>query len=97
VLSRDADASSGACLQTLKGYSSIVSSDTLVSILASLHPDKIVTELQQPISQDVAISPKNTWISNNAQVVLWLPTEYRLGCSATSGRCVAIGTGLGKV
>jgi WD40 repeat protein len=91
------DASSGACLQTLKGHSGAVSSTDLVSILASLHPNKTVTELQQPVSQEVAISPNHTWISNNAQDVLWLPTEYRPVCSAMSGRCVGIGTGSGKV
>jgi WD40 repeat protein len=91
------DASSGACLQTLEGHSGRVSSTDLVSILASLHPNKTVTQLQQPVSQEVAISPNHTWISNNAQDVLWLPTEYRPVCSAMSGRCVGIGTGSGKV
>jgi WD40 repeat protein len=91
------DASSGACLQTLDGHGSSLSSATLVSILASLHPNKIVTELQQPVSQELAISPNQTWICNNAQDVLWLPTEYRPVCSAMSGRCVGIGTGSGKV
>jgi WD40 repeat protein len=91
------DASSGACLQTLKGYSLSVSSANLVSILASLHSNKTVTEPQQPVSQGVAIRSNYTWISNNAQDVLWLPTEYRPACSAMSGRCVGIGTGSGKV
>jgi WD40 repeat protein len=91
------DASSGACLQTLEGHSGRVSSTDLVSILASLHPNKTVTQLQQPVSQEVAISPNHTWISNNPQDVLWLPTEYRPFCSAMSGRCVGIGTGSGKV
>jgi len=91
------DASSGACLQTLEGHSSDVSSATLVSILASLHPNKTVTELWQPVSREVAISPNRTWISNNTQDVLWLPTDYRPACSAMSGRCVGIGTGSGKV
>jgi WD40 repeat protein len=91
------DASSGACLQTLEGYSRGVSSATLVSILALLHPNKTVTELQQPVSQEVAISLNHTWISNNAQDVLWLPTEYRPLYSAMSGRCVGIGTGSGNV
>jgi WD40 repeat protein len=91
------DASSGACLQTLEGHSDYVSSTDLVSILASLHPNKTVTQLQQPVSHEVAISPNHTWISNNPQDVLWLPTEYRPFCSAMSGRCVGIGTGSGKV
>jgi WD40 repeat protein len=91
------DASSGACLQTLEGHSLSVSSATLVSTLASLHPNKIVTELQQPVSQEVAISPNCTWISYKAQDMLWLPTEYRPVCSAISGRCISVGTGSGKV
>jgi WD40 repeat protein len=94
------DAYSGACLQTLEGYSSTVSSANLVSILVSLHPDKIAIEPQQPVSQGAAISLNRTWVSNNAQDMVWLPTEYRPDrpeCSAMSGRCVGIGTGSGKV
>ena len=91
------DASSGACLQTLEGYSGYVKSAELASILASLHPDKTVTKLQQPVFQGAAISSDKTWISDNAQNLLWLPTEYRPACSAVSGRCVGIGTGSGKV
>jgi WD40 repeat protein len=91
------DAHSGACLQTLEGYSSIVSSPNLVSILVSLHLDKTAIEPQQPVSQGAAISLDCTWVSNNAQNIVWLPTEYRPGGSAVSGRCVGIGTGSGKV
>ncbi|KAL5375855.1 hypothetical protein DPSP01_010851, partial [Paraphaeosphaeria sporulosa] len=91
------DASSGACLQTLEGYSSTVRSADLICILASLYPDKTVTEPQQPVSQGVTISTNYTWISDNAQNMLWLPTEYRPACSAVSGRYVGIGTGSGKV
>jgi WD40 repeat protein len=94
------DAHSGACLQTLEGYSSTVGSANLVSILVSLHPDKTAIEPQQPVSQGAAVSLNCTWVSNNAQDMVWLPTEYRPGrpaCSAVSGRCVGIGTGSGKV
>jgi WD40 repeat protein len=94
------DAHSGVCLQTLEGYSSIASSVNLVSILVSLHPDKTAIEPQQPVSQGAAISLNCTWVSNNAQDMVWLPTEYRPdgpACSAVSGRCVGIGTGSGKV
>ncbi|KAF1978729.1 NACHT-domain-containing protein [Bimuria novae-zelandiae CBS 107.79] len=89
------DASSGACLQTLKGHGS-VSSANLVSILASLHSET-VTNSQQPIRQGPAISSDITWISNNNQNLLWLPTEYRPSCSAISRTCVGLGTGSGKV
>jgi WD40 repeat protein len=91
------DAHSGACLQTLEGHSSLVSSADLVSILVSLHPDKTAIEPQQPVSRGAAISLNLTWVSNNAQNMVWLPTEYRPGGSAVSGRCVGIGTGSGKV
>ncbi|OAG06300.1 HET-domain-containing protein [Paraphaeosphaeria sporulosa] len=91
------DASSGACLQTLEGHGSTVRSADLISILASLHPYKTVTEPQKPVFHGVTISLNYTWISNNAQNMLWLPTEYRPACSAVSGRCVGIGTGSGKV
>jgi WD40 repeat protein len=90
-------ASSGACLQTLEGHSLCVSSAHLVSILASLHSNKIVTEPQQPFSLEVAIGLNDTCISYNAQDMLWLPTEYPPACSAMSGRRVGIGTRSGKV
>ena len=91
------DASSGACLQTLENHSNLVSSADLVSILATIHPNQSVTDPQQPVSHGLAISSNRTWMSNNAQDTLWLPTEYRPVCSAVSGRCVGIGTGSGKV
>jgi WD40 repeat protein len=91
------DASSGACLQTLEGYSGIASSADLVSVLMSLHPDETAIEPQQPVSQGAAISLNCTWVSNKAQNMVWLPTEYRPGGSAVSGRCIGIGTGSGKV
>jgi WD40 repeat protein len=94
------DAHSGACLQTLEGHSGLVSSADLVSILVSLHPDKTVIEPQQPVSQGAAISLNCTWVSNNAQDMVWIPREYRPdipACSAVSGRCVGTGTGSGKV
>jgi WD40 repeat protein len=91
------DAHSGACLQTLEGYSGAISSADLVSILVSLHPDKTAIEPQQPVYQGAAISLNRTWVSNNAQNMVWLPTEYRPGSTAVSGRCVGIGTGSGKV
>jgi WD40 repeat protein len=91
------DVHSGACLQTLEGHSSTVSSASLVSILVSLYPDKTAIEPQQPVSQGAAISLNCTWVSNNAQNIVWLPTEYRPWSSAVLGRCVGIGTGSGKV
>jgi WD40 repeat protein len=77
------DASSGACLQTLKGHSQV---NNLVGF-----------ETQLPIHQGIGISLDRTWITHNAQKWLWLPSEYRPKYSAVLGRCVAIGTGSGKV
>jgi WD40 repeat protein len=89
------DASSGACLQTLEGRSGAVSSADLVSILALPHSDKTVTKPQPSVRQEVMISSDNIWISDDAQELLWLPTEYRPVSSAISGKCVALGGGSG--
>jgi WD40 repeat protein len=91
------DASSGACLQTLEGHSGPVSSADLVSILALPHSDEIVGKSQQSIRQKVMISSDNIWISDDAQELLWLPTEYRPASAAVSGKRVGLGTGSGKV
>ena len=86
------DASSGACLQTLEGYSKWVNSTDLVFILL---PHTV--EPQQTIRQRIAISSDGTWIPDGAQNILWLQTEYRPSCSATSSSSVSLGTGSGKV
>ncbi|KAF1970549.1 HET-domain-containing protein [Bimuria novae-zelandiae CBS 107.79] len=78
------DASSGACLQTLEGYSSIVQYSGLVSILASLHSETVTKKPQQAVRQGTALSLDSTWISNNSQNLVWLPTEYRPSCSTIS-------------
>jgi WD40 repeat protein len=90
------DASSGACLQTLEGHSNSVRLADLISILALPHSDEIVTKPQLFVHQEVMISPDNIWISDDAQELLWLPTEYRPVSSAISGKCVALGGGLGS-
>jgi WD40 repeat protein len=91
------DASSGACLQTLEGQSSNVTSADLISILASLLSETTAIKRQQYASQGAATSSDDTWISYNAQNLLWLPTEYRPSCTAVSGRRVSLGTGSGKI
>ena len=91
------DASSGACLQMLEGHNSYISSANLVSILALLHSDEIVTKPWQSVRQKVMISSDNIWISDDAQELLWLPTGYRPANAAVSGRCVGLGTGSRKV
>ncbi|KAH5983398.1 hypothetical protein HBI84_247640 [Parastagonospora nodorum] len=91
------DASSGACLQTLEGHSSSVRSADLVSILALPHSDELVSRPNQLVRQGIAISLDKIWISDKAQKLLWLPTEYRPVSSAISGRCVGLGGGSGRV
>jgi WD40 repeat protein len=90
------DASSGTCLQTLEGHSYYVSSADLVSILALPHSDEIVSRPNQLVRQGIAISSDKIWVSDKAQKLLWLPTEYRPVSSAISGRCVGLGGGSGR-
>jgi WD40 repeat protein len=91
------DASCGACLQTLEGYSGDVSSADLVSILVLLHSNEIVSRPNQLVRQRISISLDNIWVvSDTAQKLLWLPTEYRPVSSAISGRCVGLGGGSGR-
>ncbi|KAH8726251.1 putative WD-repeat protein [Phaeosphaeriaceae sp. PMI808] len=88
------DASNGTCLQTLEDRSH----SDLEAILASLYSHEIVKKSWQPIHQeDISISADRTWICNNAQKLLWLPTEYRPVCTAISGRHAGLGTASGKV
>ena len=87
------DAHSGVCLQTLKGHGS----SDLAQILASQYPNKAIDEARKPVCQNIHISDDGVWIFLNAQKLLWLPTEYRPGCTAISGEHVGIGTGHGKV
>jgi WD40 repeat protein len=91
------DASSGGCLQTLEGHSRSVRSAELISFLASLYSDRTVTKPQQRARQGIAISLDDIWVSDNAQKLLWLPTEYRPERAAVLGRSVGIGTGSGKI
>ena len=43
------------------------------------------------------ISFDGTWILNQGERVLWLPSEYRPSCSDISGSSIGIGTGSGRV
>jgi WD40 repeat protein len=92
------DASCGACLQTLEGYSGDVSSADLVSILVLLHSNEIVSRPNQLVRQRISISLDNIWVvSDTAQKLLWLPTEYRPVSSAISGRYVGLGRASGRL
>ncbi|KAF1938755.1 hypothetical protein EJ02DRAFT_353829, partial [Clathrospora elynae] len=101
------DASSGACLQTLDNLTSSVAfnstsshlhtNNSVITIIASPRSNESMTQLQQPIHRDIGISSDRTWITDNAQKLLWLPIEYRPVCSAASGRYIGIGVRSGKV
>jgi WD40 repeat protein len=91
------DTSNGACLQMFKSHSNVVSSADLFSILALPYSDNTSIEHYQLVRQEITISSDNIWVSDNTQKLLWLPTEYRPGKAAVSGRCVGVGTGSGKV
>ncbi|KAH7382615.1 WD40-repeat-containing domain protein [Phaeosphaeria sp. MPI-PUGE-AT-0046c] len=93
----DISGGSNTCLQTLEGYSVKVNPHDLVSTLASLYSDRDVAEVQPSVHQGAAISLDGTWITENGQNLLWIPTEHRAIYSAVSGRYVGIGTGPGKV
>ncbi|KXJ84887.1 hypothetical protein Micbo1qcDRAFT_110403, partial [Microdochium bolleyi] len=43
------------------------------------------------------LSPDGSWVTCNDQNVLWLPPEYRPGCSAVLGRTVCVGCRSGRV
>ncbi|KAF2023596.1 HET-domain-containing protein [Setomelanomma holmii] len=89
------DASSGTCLQTLKGHQAGLAD--LVSILAQQRSDRTTTKSHQPVCHRIAINSEGIWITDHAENMLWLPTDYRPLSSAVSGRCVGLGTMSGKV
>jgi WD40 repeat protein len=90
------DASSGACLQTLEGYDSYASSADPAYNFAFPHSDKILIKSHQPVSQRIAVSSDDVWVSDNTQHQVWLPVEYRPLCSAASGIRIGLGTASGK-
>ncbi|KAF5848985.1 hypothetical protein GGP41_010115 [Bipolaris sorokiniana] len=87
------DTHSGVCLQTFEDYGF----SDLAQILGSQYPNKVIDKARKPVSQNIHISDDGVWICLNAHKLLWLPTEYRPGCTAISGEYVGIGTGHGKV
>ena len=102
---------SGACLQTLDVGKLLfnISFDTTGSYLHSEYGlvalDTISTsnkpansiKPQNPQYPGINLSLKRDWITYNSENLIWLPSEYRPGCSAVSGRTIGIGVGSGKV
>jgi WD40 repeat protein len=106
------DASSGDCLQTLGIGKTLfkISFDTtgsylhteigtialgVSSPLSNMTPS--VTDPPSPRYQGWALSLDREWITYNSENWVWLPSEYRLTCSAVSVKTIAIGAGTGKV
>jgi WD40 repeat protein len=105
------DAGSGDCMQILNVNRAPlnISFDTTGSYLHTDYgtvavdalsvldrtPDTIAR--QDPRYQGVGLSPNRDWITYNSEYLVWLPSDYRPGCSAVSGRTIGIGVGSGKV
>lgn len=104
------DASSGACLATLEVGKALHSIS--FNITGSyLHTEIGMLAVDAPTAsyadsdgasrtlqyQAAGLSPIDEWITYNSENILWLPSEYRPGCSATSGNTIGIGVGSGKV
>ncbi|KAF2802307.1 WD40 repeat-like protein [Mytilinidion resinicola] len=106
------DVNSGACLQTLnvdKALRNIFFDTTglylhteigtisvsAIPLVSSSTP--AVIEAQKPRYQGLALSSDGDWITHNSKKLLWLPSEYRPLCSATSDRTIGVGAGTGRV
>ena len=55
------------------------------------------TAYQKLRRRDYGVSSNRTWIMCNSENLLWLPSEYRPSCSATTASTVAIGCASGRV
>jgi WD40 repeat protein len=106
------DASSGACLQTLKVSTVLrnisfditglylhteIGAITIGATPLVLSSTPTVTEPQNPRYQGLALSSDGAWITHNSENLVWLPSEYRPSCSAVSGKTIGIGVGSGRV
>ena len=105
------DANSGECLLTV-GVEKVLYSISFNSNGRSLHTDIGVMNISAlPMSrlalssadpqllqyQGVGLNSAAVWITYSSQNLLWLPLEYRPGCSAVSGNSIAVGTSRGRV
>ncbi|RYP25336.1 hypothetical protein DL767_008431 [Monosporascus sp. MG133] len=104
------DAATGACLSTFEGYGGLVASvafspdgnylitDTgTIPLPASLKNHLLLTVLQQSPNEYFNLGVKNEWITYNDQNLLWLPPDYRPGCSAVTARAIAVGCRSGRI
>jgi WD40 repeat protein len=105
------DTNSGECLSTF-GVVEVLYSISYDSNGRSLHTDIGVINISAlPMSrlalssanpqllqyQGVCLNSAAVWITYGSKNLLWLPLEYRPGCSAVLGNSIAIGTSEGRV
>ncbi|KAK0626411.1 hypothetical protein B0T14DRAFT_534566 [Immersiella caudata] len=98
------DATSGQCLQTLEGHGlgchlrAMLTDAKRAWWLGSV--GRLLTgwpTAHDPERYGYSLGEDQTWIICNGRKVLWLPPEYRPGCSAVQGRMVSIGCNSGRV
>jgi WD40 repeat protein len=91
------DARNGGCLQTLEDHHV----DDL-SVFFLQHPSGgvMLEDSQHPqrsLDGSIALSQDRSWVTQNSQKVLWLPSEYRPASYNVSNETVGMGTGSGRV
>ena len=105
------DASNGNCLQTLDvgRILSNISFDTTGSVLHSeigafildipstSIPAQSKADRKDPHQHGYGLSSNSIWITQDAENLLWLPSEYRSNVSAVTASMVAIGCSSGRV
>ena len=103
------DASSGACLSTIKvgtslQYLSFDPTSTLIdteigtiTISTSQITDCVDVTASKLQCQGAGLDPDGIWVTRSGRNILWIPSDYRPFCSAVSGTHVGIGVGSGKV
>ncbi|KAF2685394.1 hypothetical protein K458DRAFT_301273 [Lentithecium fluviatile CBS 122367] len=56
-----------------------------------------ISEPRSPQYQGLALSTDGVWITHDSERQVWLPSEYRPSCSATSRSTIGIGARTGRV
>ncbi|KAL2885585.1 Vegetative incompatibility protein HET-E-1 [Ceratocystis lukuohia] len=85
------DATSGACLQTLKDHHGVVDQTVFLNTEQSSSPPFVDKASSFPSrSHSYSISEDGVWIMQNQQRVLWLPPSYRPKTSAFSSNTIVL-------
>ena len=50
-----------------------------------------------PKCRSITISSDGVWVTYDSETLVWLPSEYRLSCSAVLWKTIDIGVGTGRV